>query len=82
MSLKAKLNEIKAGAVERIPAEILSKMLAATNDLRDSGIMEGVIKVGATLPPFTLNNQDGQPIRSADLLKQGAVVLTVFRGHW
>ncbi len=82
MTLQAKLNEIKEGAMKRIPAAALEQMLAATNQLRASGIMDGVIQVGQKLPPFSLRNQNGVEIRSADLLAQGAVVLTVFRGHW
>jgi len=50
--------------------------------LRDSGIMDGVIAVGDPLPPFALQNADGIEVRSADLLAKGAVVMTVFRGHW
>ncbi|MGB1882898.1 MAG: hypothetical protein ACPHUF_03250 [Gammaproteobacteria bacterium] len=82
MSLKAKLDEIKAGAMKRIPPEILEQMLAATDALRDSGILDGVIKAGTPLPPFELKNQAGEVVKSADLLAKGAVVLTVFRGHW
>ena len=82
MSLKAKLDEIKAGGAKRIPADTLAKMTAATNALRESGIVEGVIKPGTTLPAFALNNQNGTLIRSEDLLQRGAIVLTVFRGNW
>ena len=82
MTLKAKLDEMKAAAMQRIPAETLEQMLAATNELRDSGILDGVIKAGTKLPPFELKNQNGELIRSEDLLAKGAVVLTVFRGHW
>lgn len=82
MPLQEKLNAIKEGAVKQIPPDMLKVMLKATDDLRDSGIMSGVIKVGDKLPPFTLNNQKGDPVSSATLLSKGAVVLTVFRGHW
>ena len=57
-------------------------MGGATQELRDSGIMDGVIKVGDTLPPFSLSNANGETVSSADLLAKGALVLTVFRGHW
>ena len=57
-------------------------MLAATDALRASGIMDRVIKVGARMPAFALHNQSGALIRSEDLLARGAVVLSVFRGHW
>ena len=82
MSLQAKLDEIKQGAMKRIPPDTLKAMLAATDTLRASGIMDGVIQPGTKLPPFALTNQNGEEIRSADLLARGAVVLTVFRGHW
>jgi hypothetical protein len=82
MTLKAKLDQIKAGAAQKIPPEVFKKMGAATNELRDSGIMDGVVKVGSKFPPFALSNQSGVQIRSEDLLARGAVVLTVFRGHW
>ena len=82
MSLQQKLEDIKAGAVKRIPSDKLAAMAAATDALRGSGILDSVIKVGDPLPPFTLKNQNGEAIQSADLLASGAIVLTVFRGHW
>ncbi|MFT4562671.1 MAG: hypothetical protein ACI9BW_002418 [Gammaproteobacteria bacterium] len=82
MTLQAKLNAIKEGAAKKIPPDTLKVMLAATDDLRNSGIMDSVIKVGDKLPPFTLNNQNGTAISSETLLSNGALVLTVFRGHW
>ena len=54
----------------------------ATNELRESGIMDRTIKVGDKLPSFTLKNANGEDVSSADLLAKGTLVLTVFRGHW
>jgi hypothetical protein len=34
------------------------------------------------LPPFSLTNMRGVTVTSGELLKRGAVVLSVFRGHW
>ena len=82
MTLQAKLDAIKQGAMARIPAEKLAVMQAATDKLRSSGILDRLIAVGSKLPPFALTNQNGAQIRSEDLLARGAVVLTVFRGHW
>ncbi len=82
MSLADKLNEIKSGAIKMIPPERLEIMLKATKDLKSSGIMDGVAKVGDRLPDFELKNTEGDVVRSSDLLSQGAVVLTVFRGSW
>ena len=44
--------------------------------------MEGVIKVGDKLPPFTLDNDDGSTVSSKALLADGPLVVTIFRGHW
>jgi hypothetical protein len=53
---------------------------SATEDLRVSGIMDRLIKVGDQLPSFALPNAYGQDVRSSDLLAQGPLVLTFFRG--
>ena len=82
MSLAAKLDAIREAGAKRLAAEKRAVMGAATQALRDSGIADGFIKVGDTLPEFALDSARGQVVRSADLTARGAVVLTVFRGHW
>ena len=82
MSLQEQLAEISAAGAKRMPEEVRATMGAATQALRESGIMDQTIKVGDTLPPFTLKNADGEDVSSADLLAKGTLVLTVFRGHW
>ena len=82
MSLASKLGAIREAGAKRIPAEKRAVMGAAQQALRDSGIESGFIKVGDRLPDFALGNARSRIVRSADLLNRGAVVLTVFRGHW
>ena len=82
MSLAKKLDAIREAGAKRIAADKRAVMGAATQAVRDSGIGAGFIKVGDRLPEFALDNARGQRVRSADLLNRGAVVLTVFRGHW
>ena len=82
MSLAEKLDAIRESGAKRVPAEKRAVMGAATQALRDSGIAGGFIKVGDPLPEFALDNARGHVLRSTDLLNRGAVVLTVFRGHW
>jgi peroxiredoxin len=57
-------------------------MHRATDDLRASGILDGVIKVGDPLAAFALKNAFGQEVRSSELVAKGRLVLTVFRGSW
>ena len=82
MSLKEKLDAIREGAAKMIPPASFATMKQATEDLRNSGIMDGVIKVGDRLPAFTLANARGERVTSASLLAQGPLVLSIFRGHW
>jgi len=82
MSLESKLAEIREMASQRIPEASLNVMHAAVAALRDAGIVKKAIQVGDKLPEFALANQDGKTVKSSDLLAKGAVVLTVFRGHW
>lgn len=82
MSLQARLTEIWESAEKRLPADKRAIMRRATQSLRDSGIMQRVIKVGDRLPDFVLANANGAMIGSKDLLARGTVVLSVFRGHW
>ncbi len=80
MSLEAKLAELRAGS--RIPPDKRALMAQATQDLRDSGALSRTIKVGDPLPDFSLINANGVEVHSANLLDQGPLVLTVFRGVW
>ena len=82
MTLAERLDTIRQGADKRIPPNKRAIMHRATDDLRLSGILDGVIKVGDRLPPFALNNAFGQEARSPEFLATGPLVLTVFRGTW
>ncbi len=50
--------------------------------LRDSGLFDGALKVGDALPPFRLQNAAGRFIESRDLLAEGPLVISFFRGDW
>lgn len=82
MSLAEKLDALREAGGKRIGEEKRAVMRGATEDLRQSGILDGAAKVGDAFPSFALNNADGELVRSSDLLGRGAVVLTVFRGAW
>ena len=82
MSLEESLAKIRAAAAERIPAEAREVIGRTNEELRNSGLLDGAIKVGDTLPAFALSNADGQTVSSADILAKGPMVLSVFRGVW
>ena len=82
MSLEEKLAEIRTFAKSRIPPAALAVMEKATMNLRESGILSGVIQPGQMLPEFALTSAHGKTVRSAELLAAGPLVITVFRGQW
>jgi len=82
MSLEEKLAAIREMAKTRQPPEVRAVMQKATEDLRASGIMDRVVKVGAPAPDFTLPNMTGQPVSLSVLRTRGPVVLSFYRGRW
>jgi len=82
MGLQEKLEAYKEGVLKKAPKEALDIMHRATEDLRNSAIMEGVAKVGDPAPEFELQNAAGERIRLKDLLSEGPLVLSFYRGKW
>ncbi|MGV8921125.1 MAG: peroxiredoxin-like family protein [Pseudomonas sp.] len=87
MTLQAKLDAFKADFVAgkppyNAPAEVHVIMKRATAELIASGQAERALKVGDKAPAFTLNDPDGKPVSSADLLAKGPLVISFYRGVW
>jgi hypothetical protein len=86
-SLQHRLDDFKkgfeAGAPPyNAPREAIEKMHRATAELKASGIENRALKVGDRAPGFTLFDQDHVQVASADLLREGPLVVSFFRGHW
>jgi hypothetical protein len=64
------------------PHEAIETMHRATAELKASGIEARALKVGDRAPSFTLFNQDHVQVASNDLLREGPLVVSFFRGHW
>ena len=64
------------------PREAIETMHRATAELKASGIDGRALKVGDRAPSFTLLNQDHVEVASSDLLHDGPLVVSFFRGHW
>ncbi|HSA93080.1 MAG TPA: hypothetical protein VLE48_08730 [Terriglobales bacterium] len=65
-----------------IPAEIRAVMTRHTEELRNSGIQDRVLKMGEAAPPFELADTEGRLVRSTDLLARGPLVISFYRGRW
>ena len=82
MPLQEKLDAHKSAFEKKAPKEALEIMHRATDDLRNSGIMDRILKVGDTAPDFELTNAAGQPIRLKSLISNGPLVVSFYRGKW
>jgi hypothetical protein len=82
MSLQEQLDELRAKSKTRIPPEAQAVMQRSIDELRASGILSRVPKVGDQAPDFTLPNAVGQPVGLAGLLAKGPVVVSFYRGRW
>jgi hypothetical protein len=82
VTLQEKLDQLKAQAKTRTPPEAQAIMARAIEDVRRSGILARVPKVGERAPDFTLADSDGQPVSLASLRARGPVVVSFYRGRW
>jgi len=65
-----------------VPREAIEMMHRATAELKASGIESAALKAGDHAPSFRLFNQDHMQVASTDLLHEGPLVVSFFRGHW
>ena len=80
--LQDRLDRIKAGFIKQAPPEALATMSAATAALVASGIADRGPAVGSILPAFDLPDSEGGRQCSSELLSQGRLVVTLYRGQW
>jgi hypothetical protein len=82
MALQEKLDAIREMGKTRIPPEARAIMERSIDDLRASGIMSRVARVGEPAPDFTLPDAEGRLVSLKVLLARGPVVLSFYRGRW
>ena len=82
MTLADQLTEFRQAFQKKTPPEITAQMHRATEELRDSGILDHVLKKGQRAPDFALPDANGELVSSADLRRAGPLVVSFFRGKW
>ena len=70
------------GPPYRVPAWVHEPMHRATAELIASGAAERALRAGDQAPEFTLKGADGHEVSSRDLLANGPLVVTFYRGVW
>ncbi|WP_288588297.1 peroxiredoxin-like family protein [uncultured Methylobacterium sp.] len=87
MTLQTKLDAFKADFQAgkppyNVPPSVIETMRRATAELIASGAAARALKAGDRAPAFTLDDPDGRPVASADLLARGPLVVSFYRGVW
>jgi hypothetical protein len=82
MNLQEQLDAMKARFESEFPPATVAIMHRATEEIRDSGLLESTLKIGQKAPDFALPNANGEIIASKELLAKGPLVVAFFRGVW
>jgi hypothetical protein len=86
-NLKDRLDEFRrtfeSGAPPyNVTPDRVAMLHRATAELKASGIEGRALKINDHAPDFALFNRDHVEVSSRDLLQQGPMVVSFFRGHW
>ena len=82
MSLTQDLQNLQSQFRANVPEEAKAIMDRATKDLAQSDIIDRSLKQGSQVPNFTLPNAVGKSVELRELLKEGPVVISFYRGQW
>ena len=82
LTLNDRLNLIKESMAGKLPPEKVKVMSEALANLKKSQIEKKALKVGQKFPDFTLSNYDGKKVHLKELLKNGPVIVSFYRGSW
>ena len=81
MSLKEQLAQMHQDITAKIP-DLAAQFDADTQAAIDNGVGTGSLGVSDTAPDFELPDALGKTVRLADLLADGPVVISFYRGSW
>ncbi|KGX92953.1 alkyl hydroperoxide reductase [Pontibacillus halophilus JSM 076056 = DSM 19796] len=80
-TMRQQFNEYIEKSKAALPEETRNKMSKAIQELEDSNEGKG-LRVGEDAPDFTLPDAKGSEVNLYDVLENGPVILTFYRGGW
>ncbi len=81
-ALSQQLEELKLAMADRLPQEIRDKFAAATEALKNTGIEDTMAHPGEQFPDFSLPDATGKQVSLDELIEEGPLVVTFYRGSW
>ena len=81
-SLNEELDRFRDLCKQEWPPGAFERVNTTPAELAHTSIRHVTLKEGDEAPAFTLPDQEGRLVRSAELLAQGSLVLNFYRGMW
>jgi peroxiredoxin len=81
-SLQDIFAERKELIAKYVPPDIQAVHSSVIRELKKSNFAQNVLPVGSKPPTFELNDHNGTPLSSTELLERGRLVICFFRGRW
>jgi peroxiredoxin len=82
MSLQSDLQTFQSSWRERVGDEVANLVGAANDRLATNGLLTRIRKAGDRFPDVVLPDHTGRPVRIADRLAAGPLVISFYRGGW
>lgn len=82
MAIATELNATFTGFMENGPKPVTSAIKTSTEDFIASFDPSKAIQVGDKLPAFKLKDATGKEVDSAELIKNGPILINFYRGNW
>lgn len=81
-TLQQQIEAFQAQLAKQLPPEMLAELAKSIEALIQTEIAQQSVKAGEQAPDFTLPDVFGNAVTLSELLKQGPVVVTFYRGEW
>ena len=80
--LATQIQQFNIELAAQVPQEVLEAFGKSIEDLKTKNIEEKSIKIGETIPNFSLKNAKNEVVNSSDILKNGKMIIAFYRGSW
>lgn len=80
--LATQIQQFNIELAAQVPQEVLEAFGKSIEDLKTENIEEKSIKIGETIPNFSLKNAKNEVVNSSDILKNGKMIIAFYRGSW
>jgi peroxiredoxin len=82
VTIREQSDQLKAGAAQQLPAEVLEVFDRSIRDLVDQGVPSNVIEVGDRLDSFSLEDATHHRVSLDEVVESGPAVIVFYRGGW